>query len=78
MQAVEEVKPSPLPGRSALRSGVATGVSFLVLSGSGALAGVYLAHKFGRNVHTDGFMAAYGVWAFLRRPELRELRARTV
>lgn len=65
MQAVEESKPSPLPGRSAVRSGVATGLSFLTLSGSGALAGVYLAHKFGRNTHTDGFMGAYGVYLVL-------------
>src|SRR5438034_2817207 len=65
VEAVEESKPSPLPGRSALRSGVATGLSFLVLSASGALAGVYLAHKFGRNEQTDGFMAAYGVYLVL-------------
>src|SRR5438034_7050066 len=65
VEAVEESKPSPLPGRSALRSGVATGLSFLVLSASGALAGVYLAHKFGRNDRTDGFMAAYGVYLVL-------------
>jgi peptidoglycan biosynthesis protein MviN/MurJ (putative lipid II flippase) len=65
VQAVEETKPSPLPGGSAVRSGLATGLSFLVLSGSGALAGVYLAHKFGRNELTDGFMAAYGVYLVL-------------
>jgi peptidoglycan biosynthesis protein MviN/MurJ (putative lipid II flippase) len=65
VQAVEESKPSPLPGGSAVRSGVATGLSFLMLSGSGALAGVYLAHKFGRNEQTDGFMAAYGVYLVL-------------
>jgi peptidoglycan biosynthesis protein MviN/MurJ (putative lipid II flippase) len=65
MEVVEEPKPSPLPGRSAVRSGVATGLSFLTLSGSGALAGVYLAHKFGRNEQTDGFMAAYGVYLVL-------------
>src|ERR671936_341033 len=65
MEAVEETKPSPLPGRSALRSGLATGLSFLALSASGALAGVYLAHKFGRNARTDGFMGAYGVYLVL-------------
>jgi O-antigen/teichoic acid export membrane protein len=37
----------------------------LTLSGAGALAGVYLAHKFGRNSETDGFMAAYGVYLVL-------------
>jgi O-antigen/teichoic acid export membrane protein len=36
-----------------------------MLSGAGALAGVYLAHKFGRNAETDGFMAAYGVYLVL-------------
>jgi hypothetical protein len=40
-------------------------LSAAVLSGSGALAGVYLAHKFGRNDRTDGFMAAYGVYLVL-------------
>jgi peptidoglycan biosynthesis protein MviN/MurJ (putative lipid II flippase) len=65
VEAVEEPKPSPVRGRSAVRSGLATGLSFLALSGSGALAGVYLAHKFGRNVRTDGFMAAYGVYLVL-------------
>ena len=60
-----ETKRSPFRGRSALRSGLATGLSFLMLSGSGALAGVYLAHKFGRNERTDGFMAAYGVYLVL-------------
>jgi peptidoglycan biosynthesis protein MviN/MurJ (putative lipid II flippase) len=48
-----------------LRSGLATGLSFLALSASGALAGVYLAHKFGRNARTDGFMGAYGVYLVL-------------
>jgi O-antigen/teichoic acid export membrane protein len=36
-----------------------------MLSGAGALAGVYLAHKFGRNEETDGFMAAYGAYLVL-------------
>src|SRR5437899_12057265 len=40
-------------------------MSFLALAGAGALAGVYLAHKFGRNDRTDGFMAAYGVYLVL-------------
>ncbi len=48
-----------------MRNGLLTGLSYLTLSGSGALAGVYLAHKFGRNVETDGFMAAYGVYLVL-------------
>ena len=51
-----------MPRRSALTSGVATGASLLVVSGSAAVAGAYLAHKFGRNAETDGFLAAYGVY----------------
>ncbi len=65
MPAEEETKSSPFRGRSAVRSGFLTGLSYLVLSGSGALAGVYLAHKFGRNELTDGFLAAYGVYLVL-------------
>ena len=65
MRAEAETKTSPWRGRSALRSGFLTGLSYLALSGAGALAGVYLAHKFGRNDETDGFMAAYGVYLVL-------------
>ena len=65
MRAEAETKTSPWRGRSALRSGLLTGLSYLTLSGAGALAGVYLAHKFGRNQETDGFMAAYGVYLVL-------------
>jgi hypothetical protein len=63
--AGEETKTSPLRRRSAVRSGLLTGLSYLALSGAGALAGVYLAHKFGRDEETDGFMAAYGVYLVL-------------
>ncbi len=57
---------SSLPRRgSAVRSGLATGISTLAVSGSAALAGAYLAHKFGRNAETDGFLAAYGVYLVL-------------
>jgi len=65
VQGEEETKTSPFRGRSALRSGLLTGLSYLTLSGAGAVAGVYLAHKFGRNERTDGFMAAYGVYLVL-------------
>jgi peptidoglycan biosynthesis protein MviN/MurJ (putative lipid II flippase) len=34
----------------------------LTVSGSAAIAGAYLAHKFGRNAETDGFLSAYGVY----------------
>ena len=65
MPAQEQPKPSPERGRSAVQSGFLTGLSFLMVSGAAAIAGAYLAHKFGRNVRTDGFMAAYGVYLVL-------------
>lgn len=37
----------------------------MVLSFAAAVAGAFLAHKFGRNRETDGFMAAYGVYLVL-------------
>jgi peptidoglycan biosynthesis protein MviN/MurJ (putative lipid II flippase) len=58
-------KPSPLTRRSALRSGILTGVSTLVLSASGAIAAAILAQKFGRDAETDGLLAAYGVYVVL-------------
>jgi Lipid II flippase MurJ len=63
--ADEQPKGSPTRGRSAVRSGVLTGLSYVTLSLAAALAGAFLAHKFGRNVRTDGFMAAYGVYLVL-------------
>src|ERR1041385_371669 len=54
--------------RSAVRSGIATGLSTLAVSGSAAVAGAYLAHEFGRNARTDGFLAAYGVYLVLVLP----------
>jgi peptidoglycan biosynthesis protein MviN/MurJ (putative lipid II flippase) len=60
--SAESQQPSlPLRG-SAIRSGVATGVSILTVSGAAAVAGAYLAHKFGRDARTDGFLAAYSVY----------------
>src|ERR1051326_7718758 len=47
---------------SAIRSGIATGASVLAVSGAAAVAGAYLAHKFGRDARTDGFLAAYSVY----------------
>jgi O-antigen/teichoic acid export membrane protein len=61
----ESTQPSLTRRRSAVRSGLATGLSTLTVSGSAALAGAYLAHKFGRNAETDGFLAAYGVYLVL-------------
>jgi O-antigen/teichoic acid export membrane protein len=37
----------------------------VTLSLAAGVAGAYLAHKFGRNIVTDGFMAAYGVYLVL-------------
>src|SRR5256885_13557350 len=65
MPAEEQLKRSPERGRSAVQSGTLTGLSFLTVSGAAAVAGAFLAHKFGRDVRTDGFMAAYGVYLVL-------------
>ena len=51
--------------RSALASGILTGVSSVVLSASAAVAAAILAQKFGRDAVTDGFLAAYGVYVTL-------------
>jgi len=60
--SAETRQPSLPLRRSALRSGVATGASILTGSAAAAVAGAYLAHKFGRDARTDGFLAAYGVY----------------
>src|SRR6266511_3656713 len=65
MPADEQVKGSPTRGRSAVRSGTFTGLSYVMLALVAAVAGAFLAHKFGRNVRTDGFLAAYGVYLVL-------------
>ncbi len=65
MPADEQPKGSPARGRSAVRSGAFTGLSYVALSLTAAVAGAFLAHKFGRNKETDGFMAAYGVYLVL-------------
>ena len=48
--------------RSAVRSGVLTGLSTAAVSGSAAVAGALLSRKFGHGVETDGFFAAYAVY----------------
>jgi hypothetical protein len=63
--ADEHAKVSPGRGQSAVQSGLLTGLSYVTLSLAAAAAGAYLAHKFGRNRETDGFMAAYGVYLVL-------------
>jgi hypothetical protein len=61
----QQPKTSPFRGQSAVRSGLVTSLSYVTLSVAGSVAGVYLAHKFGRNDETDGFMAAYGIYLVL-------------
>src|SRR4051794_18495324 len=51
--------------RSALRSGLLTGLAQVMLSLAAAGAGALLAQKFGRNAKTDGFLAAYAVYTLL-------------
>src|SRR5919201_3364148 len=51
--------------RSAVRSGLFTGISTAAVSGSAAVAGAILSRKFGHGVKTDGFFAAYGVYLAL-------------
>jgi len=58
-------KTSRLRGRSAVRSGLLTGLSIVAVSGSAAAAGVLLAHKFGRDSETDGLLAAYAIYLVL-------------
>jgi O-antigen/teichoic acid export membrane protein len=59
------VQGNPRTRRSAVGSGVVTGVSTATVSASAAVAGAILARKFGRGVETDGFFAAYGVYIAL-------------
>src|SRR5438094_10557539 len=51
--------------KSALRSGLLTGLAQVVISLAAAGAGALLAHKFGRNAKTDGFLSAYAVYLVL-------------
>jgi hypothetical protein len=51
--------------RSALRSGLLTGFAQIVIAFAAAGAGALLAHKFGRNAETDGFLSAYAVYLVL-------------
>src|SRR5437667_1536622 len=56
---------SPEARRSAVGSGVLTGISTAAVSGSAAVAGAILSRKFGHGVKTDGFFAAYAVYIAL-------------
>src|SRR5436190_9356174 len=56
---------SPEARRSAVGSGVLTGISTAAVSASAAVAGAILSRKFGHGVKTDGFFAAYAVYIAL-------------
>jgi hypothetical protein len=56
---------TPTHVRSAVRSGLVTGLSTAAVSGSAAVAGAILSRKFGHGVKTDGFFAAYAVYLAL-------------
>src|SRR5947207_12101746 len=56
---------NPSIRRSAVGSGLVTGLSIAAVSVSAALAGAILARKFGHGVKTDGFFAAYSVYLAL-------------
>src|SRR5690348_5509599 len=56
---------SPEARRSAVGSGILTGISTAAVSGSAAVAGAILSRKFGHGVKTDGFFAAYAVYVAL-------------
>jgi peptidoglycan biosynthesis protein MviN/MurJ (putative lipid II flippase) len=51
--------------RSAVASGILTGLGQVASTVSAAGAAVLLAHRFGRNATTDGFLTAYGVYLVL-------------
>src|SRR5258708_5180951 len=63
--AMNSGKPSVLQARSALRSGLLTGLAQVLVALAAAGAGALLAQKFGRSAETDGFLAAYGVYLVL-------------
>jgi MFS family permease len=75
---LQGIVPDALRGRIMAAYGlVVVGLAQVV----GAFTGGVVAHVLGvagAIFITALLMAAYGVWAFLRRPELRELRARTI
>src|SRR6184192_3138837 len=56
---------SPDTRRSAVGSGILTGISTAAVSGSAAVAGAILSRTFGHGVKTDGFFAAYAVYLAL-------------
>src|SRR5207302_1345213 len=61
----EAAKDYPAEGRSALSSGVLTGVSLGVISLAAAAGAGILSHEVAKGPETDGFFAAYGVYLVL-------------
>src|SRR5579862_2733038 len=51
--------------RSAVRSGLLTGISTAAVSGAAGIAGAILSRKFGHGTITDGFFAAYAIYIAL-------------
>jgi hypothetical protein len=51
--------------RSAVRSGLLTGLSTAAVSGAAGIAGALLSRKFGHGATTDGFFAAYAIYVAL-------------
>ena len=56
---------NPSARRSAVGSGLVTGLSVVAVSASAAAAGAILSRKYGHGVKTDGFFAAYSVYLAL-------------
>src|SRR5215471_4843181 len=56
---------NPSARRSAVSSGLVTGLSIAAVSASAAAAGAILSRKYGHGVKTDGFFAAYSVYLAL-------------
>jgi hypothetical protein len=56
---------NPEGRRSAVRSGLVTGISTAAVSGAAAVAGAILSRKFGHGVKAAGFFGAYGVYLAL-------------
>jgi hypothetical protein len=52
-------------GLGSLWSGALTATSMLLVSGVAAVIGVVIAREFGRGALTDGFLAAYGMFAVI-------------
>ena len=56
---------APGPGLGSVGSGAVTAAALAVQAGLAGVVGIVLAQKFGRGPETDGFFAAYGVFAVM-------------